>query len=249
MLRFPTSFLLCCLNTRQRKSWLKSVEMELTRLDMEPEERSQLFKEKVAQLEPHFTKLREAYCNAPQRGEAVWDFLRNFDLSYEAYLIQKQWPAKLAPVLDELKLENLTVGVRGISPRDTDRRLGESALEAFNRGVANGLPDILIVTGCLEDDEEMERLISKWSQERETRRHSQGYYLNRTREWIEGQWWQQQEIIEAIHQVAELSKECSEDSSSEGTRGHFGCRLQGFCMSMFIVYFVLFMTRTGLNEG
>lgn len=59
---------------------------------------------------------------------------------------------------------------RGTICMDTCCELGGYAPEAFMEGFANGLPDDLIIRGCLKAQEDMERLLSEWSQERVLRR-------------------------------------------------------------------------------
>ena len=236
--RFSARFFSHSLNTKERKSWLKYVELELTQLDMETQERKQLFGEEVAYLEPFFTNPSETYYKTNQREHAVWDFIVELDLEYQKTLIRNHWPAKLAPILDDLELKELYVDVRGNTCTDTCCEMGGCALEAFKKGFANGLPDNLIITGCLKEDDEVERLISEWSQEREKRRHllNEGLYhsgklgeecmqvchFDGSKEWAEKRQRRRDELSEAQHQVAELSEECMEEYSPEGTWGNFG---------------------------
>ena len=199
---FSNQFFSCCLHTKQRRSWLKSVRVELNQLDMKVEDRKRVFREHVRELEPHFTDLCEVHWRNAQRDEAVWDFTKELHRGYKKHLIKNIWPAKMAPILDDSQLDELCVDVRGTTCPDTCCEMGRCALQALREGFANGLPKNLIIIGRFKDAEKGIPLVTEWTEEREKRKLGPS---------------------EALHLHAKLAEECREEYFSDGTWGDWEC--------------------------
>lgn len=81
---------------------------------------------------------------------------------------------RLAPILDGLELEKLYAEIKGSTCTNACCWLTGAGLEAFMKGLANGLPNDLIAMDCREDDGEVKQHISLWTEEREKRRRHLG---------------------------------------------------------------------------
>lgn len=145
-----------CLKTSERRAWLKSVCMSLTYEDI-----SQTNREAVLAMQLDLARFRLLF---PEKTGYPDSFERKLHDEYKKFLNEITWPRKTSPILDNCKLEKLSVDFHWTTCPGKCCNMRARALLAFRKGFAMGMPKELQMMGLTkEETNESKKLIRKWT--------------------------------------------------------------------------------------
>ena len=127
-----------CLNTVEKRRWLKRIEVEFCVSDMSLDEKKDWFRSKRLDL-PAGNYLRSTM-SWIYEGEHLTDaFEKERDNDWRHYLGEVIWPRKLAPILEDTKLDSLCVEFTNSRCPTGCCYLHNKACAAFRKGFAHGM--------------------------------------------------------------------------------------------------------------
>ncbi|MCJ1394276.1 hypothetical protein MMC18_007154 [Xylographa bjoerkii] len=136
-----------CLNTPERRSWVKSVGLSLESGDMYENEREIVFNRRWRNLRASMTEA--VYPNRFRYNMLHEDFAnwgQDLHLAYKRHLTQVIWPRKVAPLLEFLALDFLHLTMEATNCHNECCNLANSALSVFTLGFAKGVPKRLKIS-------------------------------------------------------------------------------------------------------
>lgn len=144
-----------CLNTPQRRLWLRSVRMSLSFEDLVQTDREAVL---IRQLD--LARMRLLF---PENSHG-----KSFELllhdAYKAFLSETVWPRKTLPILGDCNLEKLSVDLKGTRCQAGCCDMRAQALVAFRKGFSMGMPKKLEIIGVGEEKADAsKKLIRKWT--------------------------------------------------------------------------------------
>lgn len=148
-----------CLNTPERKLWLKSVSVSLGHDDMTRADRSAILDTELALARDDMIIPQRADSEDMPWSETLHD-------AYSNYLKGTVWPRKVSPLLDHCRLNKLVVSVHSAFCPALCCRIRAYAVLSFNAGFAMGMPERLVIEGFGEYVSASEELIRSWTSRR-----------------------------------------------------------------------------------
>lgn len=125
------------LNTPERRSWLKRVEVSL-------EERDMVKADREVVLDEQLLLAREELLFSRGQDNRLGYLLHD---GYSNHLVSVIWPRKLAPILNLLRLEKLVVDFSRACCPSMCCKLHRKAAMAFDGGFAMGMPTTMVIVG------------------------------------------------------------------------------------------------------
>ena len=126
------------LNTLTRQSWVKLVEIDLDPSDLAPADKAVIRGSQRRWHEQHQHQLRNQ--NAPSALDDQRIYAEDLHKAFKTYLVKVVWPGKLAPIMNHLVLDKLTVNLECSRCEDECCTLFAGALTAFMPGFALAVP-------------------------------------------------------------------------------------------------------------
>lgn len=148
---FSQRFFERCLNTSERKLWLKSVSMWLD--DGEITEADQR-----AVLDTLF----------PERAYTEVPWAKKVQDAYKQYIGETVWPRKVLPLLDSCKLNTLVMDFSEALCQADCCKMCSHAVQSFRKGFAMGLPARFVIQGLGRGAKASRKLVQRWTSRRMT---------------------------------------------------------------------------------
>ena len=132
-------FFTTALHTRERQSWVKSVKLSLTAIDLTPQARKEIADKETEDLDEFLAdpNMYDAYFERAMNRHG-----RLLHQAYKRKLLCELWPQKVECILKHLTLDEfwLDIGSSYCHQYCCDLRIG--ALAAFTSGFAYGMPKL-----------------------------------------------------------------------------------------------------------
>ena len=159
---FSQRFFERCLNTPERRSWLKSVSIWLGSDDLSNADR------KVV-LDTELGSAREDMLEPRRKDDAheTWSWSSNkLHHAYKKYLMETIWPRKTSPLLELCSLNKLVVDIECARCRAGCCTMRRHAVQSFSKGFARGFPTEFEIDFLGEGKVALENLIRSWTTKR-----------------------------------------------------------------------------------
>ena len=148
ILELTLKFFKTCLNTPERRSWVKSARISLETEDMSKEERNMVFDEESVKLREPSTDVDVDDLHSDSLdNEGLLDLEEALHQAFKHLLAEFIWPRKVSSLLEHLALERLDILLISAKCHTECCHLAGSALAAFTPGFAKGTPKIVNVVG------------------------------------------------------------------------------------------------------
>lgn len=157
--KFSQKFFERCLNTPERKLWLKSVTIWLESVDISEADLN-------AVLDTELGLAREDMLSVKRKdvGPGTWSYTLHD--AYKKYLGETIWPRKLSPLLELCSLNKLRVYLDVADCQAGCCTMRHQAVRSFSKGFAMGFPTEFETYGLFEGKVASEKLIRSWTARR-----------------------------------------------------------------------------------
>ena len=168
------------INTSLRRSWLKSIELDLDASDLGTEDLKVIHGSRLGWYK-QFERALKLDRRAPSPSYFLRTCGREVHRANKAYLVDICWPRKLAHILEHLRLEKLVVNIENSRCEDGCCPMYAGAVAALHEGFALAMPKTITIYGTeqfidenyfdLRDDvgEIIQNRIKRWSLDRRCR--------------------------------------------------------------------------------
>ena len=144
------------LNTPERRMWLKSVRMRLDFKDITKADRQIVLERQLFLLQTRML--------FPEKNRSTIAIERILHNEYTNCLADSMWPRKLSPLLEDCRLEKLSVDFSQARCPGSCCPMNARAVLAFRKGFANGAPKELLLIGLKkEESKESRKQIKVWT--------------------------------------------------------------------------------------
>lgn len=144
------------LNTPERRMWLKSVRTRLDSRDITKADRQKVLEKQLSLLQTRML--------FPEKDKSTTSIERILHNDYTNCLADTIWPRKLSPLLEDCKLETLSVNFSDARCSGRCCPMNARALLAFRKGFANGAPKELVLLGLRNKEvKESSKQIKVWT--------------------------------------------------------------------------------------